>query len=43
VSEFKRQAQTGTDPELKAFAAKTLPVLEEHKKMAESTNAKVKK
>jgi putative membrane protein len=43
VNEFRRESQRGTDPELKAFAAKTLPVLEEHLKEAESTLAKLKK
>jgi putative membrane protein len=43
VNEFRRESQRGTDPEVKAFAAKTLPTLEEHLKLAESTLAKVKK
>jgi putative membrane protein len=43
VSEFRRESQRGTDPEVKSFAAKTLPVLEEHLKQAESTLAKLKK
>jgi putative membrane protein len=43
VNEFRRESQRGTDPELKAFAAKTLPVLEEHLKEAESTLVKLKK
>jgi putative membrane protein len=42
VNEFKHEADRGTDADLKAFAAKTLPTLEEHLKLAESTEAKVK-
>ncbi len=42
VNEFRRESEHGTDPDLKAFAAKTLPTLENHLKMAESTDAKVK-
>jgi putative membrane protein len=34
VSLFETQAKQGDTPELKAFAAKTLPVLQEHLKMA---------
>jgi putative membrane protein len=30
VDEFEKQATTATDPEIKAFAAKTLPVLKKH-------------
>jgi len=36
---FEREASEGSDPELKAFAAKTLPTLREHLKMVESTHA----
>ena len=43
VSDFKKQAQSGKDGELKGFAAKTLPTLEEHLKLAQSTNDAVKK
>lgn len=42
VNEFRRESEHGTDADLKAFAAKTLPILEEHLKLAESTEAKVK-
>ncbi len=35
VKEFERQATNGSDPELKGFAAKTLPVLKEHLKIAQ--------
>jgi len=36
---FEREASEGSDPELKAFAAKTLPTLREHLKMVESAHA----
>lgn len=41
VAAFKREAASGTDPELKAWAAKILPTLEDHLKMAQETAAKV--
>ena len=42
VAEFKKQASSGKDSDVKAFAAKTLPTLEDHLKMAQSTDAAVK-
>jgi len=36
VSEFEKQSRRGTDPDLKAFATKTLPTLQEHLRMAEA-------
>jgi putative membrane protein len=36
VNEFRTESKTGKDPEVKAWAAKTLPTLEEHLKMARS-------
>ena len=42
VAEFKKEASSGKDSDLKAFAAKTLPTLEDHLKMAQSTDAAVK-
>jgi len=43
VAEFRRESEHGADADVKAFAAKTLPTLEHHLQMAESTDAKVKK
>jgi putative membrane protein len=42
VSEFKKQAKAANDPELKAFAEKTLPTLEDHLKLAQQTDKAVK-
>jgi putative membrane protein len=36
VSEFEKQSTRGTDADLKAFASKTLPTLQEHLQMAET-------
>ena len=41
VALFSRQAQRGSDPDVKAFAAKTLPTLEEHLKMAQAMHDSV--
>lgn len=38
IAEFRREAQSGKDPALKAFAQKTIPVLQKHLQMAESLN-----
>lgn len=35
IAEFRHEANSGTDPDIKAWAAKTLPTLEEHLKLAE--------
>jgi putative membrane protein len=43
VSLFEREAKTGKDEELKAWAQKTLPTLQEHLKMARDINAKLGK
>jgi len=40
VAEFRQEAETGTDPALKAFAQKYLPVLQQHLQMAENANPK---
>jgi putative membrane protein len=41
VNEFKRESTTGKDPEVKAWAGKTLPTLEEHLKLAQDTTKAV--
>ena len=41
VAAFKRASTTAADADLKAWAAKTLPTLEEHEKQAKSINAKL--
>ena len=35
IAEFRQEAISGSDPDIKAWAAKTLPTLEEHLRMAE--------
>jgi putative membrane protein len=42
VALFRTQSTSGKDGELKGFAAKTLPHLEEHLKMAQATDSAVK-
>jgi putative membrane protein len=41
VAEFRTEANSGKDPDVKAFAAKTLPTLEDHLKTAEQTSKTV--
>ena len=41
VKEFESASQKAQDPDLKAFAAKTLPVLQEHLRLAESVQSTV--
>src|SRR3982751_5065728 len=41
VAAFKRESTAAKDPDLKAWAGKTLPTLEDHMKMAKDTSAKV--
>jgi putative membrane protein len=41
VAMFEKQSRSGSDPELKAWAAKTIPVLREHQKQAHDLSAKV--
>jgi putative membrane protein len=42
VKAFREAARDAKDPDLKRFAVNTLPVLEEHLKMAENLHARVK-
>ncbi len=41
VNEFKKESTSGRDSDVKAWASKTLPTLEEHLKMAEDANKAV--
>jgi putative membrane protein len=41
VAAFQREAKSGKDADLKAWAGKTLPTLQEHLKLAQQTAAKV--
>lgn len=41
VAAFQKQAQEGMDPTLRAWAAKTLPTLQDHLKMARDVAGKV--
>jgi putative membrane protein len=43
IAEFKREGTTGTDPELKDFANKTLPTLQHHLELAQSAQGKAGK
>ena len=43
IAEFQKEANSGHDAETKAFAAKTLPTLQEHLRMAEETANTLKK
>jgi putative membrane protein len=38
VNEFRKESQSGRDPEVKAWAAKTLPTLEEHLTLAQTAS-----
>ena len=42
VSEFEKESKSGHDSDIKGFASKTLPTLQEHLKLAEDTDAAVK-
>ena len=42
VKEFQREANSAKDPDVKAFAAKTLPTLQEHLKEAQSVHGQVR-
>jgi putative membrane protein len=41
VNDFRKESQSGKDPDVKAWAAKTLPTLEEHLRLAQSTSGAV--
>jgi putative membrane protein len=41
VKEFEHQANVASDPDVKAFASKTLPTLKEHQKMAHELQVKL--
>ena len=43
IAEFQKEADHGTDPDLKAFAAKTLPTLQEHLRLAEDAETAARK
>ena len=43
LARYKRESHNGKDPDVKAFADKTLPTVEEHLKMARDLNAKLAK
>jgi putative membrane protein len=42
VAEFEKASKEAQDPDLKAWAAKTLPTLQDHLKMAQDTQKKLK-
>jgi len=42
VKEFEKASKDAKDPDLKAWASKTLPTLQDHLKMAKDTKAKLK-
>jgi putative membrane protein len=41
VNEFRTESKSGKDPDVKAWAAKTLPTLEEHLKLAQNASKAV--
>jgi putative membrane protein len=43
VADFRKEASEAGNPDVKAFAAKTLPTLEEHLNLAKSIDSKVQK
>lgn len=43
VHDFQNEAQNGTDPNIKAFASSTLPVLQQHLELAKNLNKAEKK
>ena len=43
IADFQKQADSGGDPDLKSFAIKTLPILQEHLRIAENLLSQIKK
>jgi putative membrane protein len=43
VSAFKKEAESGDNPDVKKFVSQTLPTLQDHLKMAEEIQSQVKK
>jgi len=41
IADFQREAQSGQDPAIRAWAAKTLPTLQQHLAMAQTTHSQV--
>ena len=41
AAEFKKQSNTGSDPDIKGFASNTLTTIEDHLKMVKDINAKL--
>ncbi len=41
IAQFEKESKDGQDPQLKAFAAKTLPTLREHLKLAQDVASKL--
>jgi len=42
LAEFQKEAQNGSDPDLKAFAAKGAKMVSTHLKLAQETQGKLK-
>ncbi|MDQ6618410.1 MAG: DUF4142 domain-containing protein [Pseudomonadota bacterium] len=42
IKDFEKEAKNGKDPDVKRFASDTLPVLQEHLRMAQDTESKLK-
>ena len=43
IAEFKREAESGDDSDVKAFASKTLPTLQDHLSMAQDIEKELRK
>ncbi len=42
IADFQHEADHGRDPDLKTWAGKTLPILQEHLRLAEDTETKIR-